>query len=303
MEQQYKSDVYKSREGRHLLHNLYRKHLQAIHVPVRERMIETYLGDTHVSLYGNPSGKPVLTFYGGYAINPLAVRPFTEHLPLDKIQLIVPDPPGQVGFSSERKLSFPKHEYGEWASQVMDGLELQTTAVLGYSFGGSIALQLCLWSVLRVECLLLVLPSGIADASPHRIAKLVKPSTLKNENQITDEVVKKALTKIVPFQHDELIEAARTLFAHAQFEKIKRWNVKKNEIRKLNVPVYLIAEKSDYLFPGKAVRKQARRIIPRLEGQRLLTLGSHCGLYKNEPDEELNEAYAAMSEFLLRQKD
>lgn len=298
--EQYKSDVYKSRDGRHLLHSLYRKHLQAINVPIRERMVETRYGDTHIVLYGSPFGKPVLTFYGEYAINPLAIRPFTEQLAIDKIQLIVPDPPGQVGFSSERKLSFSKNDYGEWASQVMDGLGMQTATVLGYSFGGSIALQLCTKSVLRIERLLLVLPSGIASTSSSRIAKLTKPSTLKDENQITDEAVKNALDKILPFPQDELIEAARMLFAHAKFENTGCWEVKKKDIRKLKSPVYLIAEKSDYLFPGEAVQKQALKIIPRLEGRRTLTLGSHCGLYKNEENEDLNEAYTAMSDFLLQ---
>lgn len=298
--EQYKSDVYKSRDGRHLLHNLYRRHLQAINVPIRERMIETRFGDTHVVLYGSPFGKPVLTFYGEYGINPLIMRPFTEQLAIDKIQLIVPDPPGQVGFSGERKLSFSKNEYGEWASQVMDGLGMQTATVLGYSSGGSIALQLCTKSVLRIERLLLVLPSGIASASSSRISKLIKPSTLKDENQITDEVVKNALDKILPFQDDELIEAARMLFAYAKFENIGCWDVKKKDIRKFKAPVYLIAEKSDYLFPGEAVQKQALKIIPRLEGRRTLTLGSHCALYKKEENEDLNDAYTAMSDFLLQ---
>jgi len=298
--EQYRSDVYKSRDSRHLLHSLYREHLLRINVPIRERMIETRFGNTHVVFYGNPNGKPVLTFYGEKAINPLSVRPFTEKLDLDKIQLIVPDPPGQVGFSEERKLSFSKNEYGEWACQVLDGLEMQTAAIFGYSFGGSIALQLCSKSVLRIERLLLTMPSGITKTSSSRIAKLIKPSKLKDESAITDKIVKDALNKILPFQQDELLEAARMLFIHSKFEKLECWTVKKKDMQKFKSPVYLIAEKSDYLFPGETVQKHAQKMISRLDGRRTLTLGSHCGLYKNENNENLEEAYKAMSDFLLQ---
>lgn len=297
----YKSDVYKSRDGRHLLHSLYRKHLMRLDIPVKECMIETRFGNTHLVLYGNPKGKPVLTFYGENAINPLSIYPFTKNLDMDKLLLIVPDPPGQTGFSEERKLSFSKKEYGEWACQIMDGLKMQTATILGYSFGGSIALQLCSTSVLRVERLLLVMPSGIANTPSSRIARLVKPAALKDENAITNEIVKNALHKILPFQNDDLLEAAKTLFLHSKMEKTACWNIKKREIQKFKSPVYLITEKSDYLFPGEAVQKQALKIIPRLDGRRTLTLGSsHCGLFKNEENEDLKEAYTAMSYFLLQ---
>lgn len=297
--EQYQSKIYKSRDSQHLLHNLYRKHMIALRVPVRERMIETPSGDTHVVFYGNPNGIPVLTFYGESFINPLAIRPFTTLLDLEKIQLIVPDPPGRIGFSDEeRQLSFSKKEYGLWAFQVMDGLGLETTSVLGYSFGGYIALQLCAIAPLRIERLVLALPGGIITPSSSKLTKLIKPASSKDEKSITDDLVRKTLKPILSFQQDELIEAFRMIYLHTLIDKNKLDNIKKKDLHKFRSPVYLITEKTDELFPGEEVQKRARKIIPRLEATHILRSGCHCGLFDLE-NKAIREAFVAVNNFLI----
>lgn len=298
--EQYHSEIYKSQEGRHLLHNLYRKHMMALNVPIRERMVETQFGDTHLVLYGNPHGKPILTFYGESFINPLAIRPLTTLLDLGKIQLIVPDPVGQVGFSAERKLSFSKGEYGKWASQIMDALALEIVSVAGYSFGGNIALQLCADFSLRIERLLLLMPGGIVTTSSSKIAKLTKPASFKDETLITNEAVRKALKPILSFQQDELTEAVKMIFLHAKINKNLFSDIKKKHIQKFRSPIYLVTEKNDSLFPGEEIQKRARKIIPRIEGSQILQLGCHCGLFDDKNNETLEEVSVTINDFLLR---
>jgi pimeloyl-ACP methyl ester carboxylesterase len=298
VEKKYKSEVYKSIEGRHILHNLYRKHMATVQAPMTERMVDTRFGNTHIVIYGHPEGKPVLAFCGGDAINPLAIRPFIQGLDLNRIQLIVPDPVGHVGFSAERRLSSSKNEYGEWACEVMDGLGLSETAVLGYSFGADIALQLCATSLLRIERLLLVLPSGFVSIPASKTAVLVQPA-LKDGVDVSDELVNKALNPILPFRQEELTEAVRMLALHAKMGITKVKKIKKERLLKLNAPVYIMAEQADCLFPGEKVIKEARKIFSHIEGVRLLHLGSHCGLYQ-PTDEERLECYTAMSDFILR---
>jgi pimeloyl-ACP methyl ester carboxylesterase len=299
VEQKYESEVYHSKEGRHILHNLYRKLLIALDdVPVAERMVKTSFGDTHVMLYGHPSGKPVLVFYGEYALNPLAVRPLVRGLDLNRMWLIVPDPVGQVGFSSEKRLSFSNEEYGEWACQVMDGLELPAAAVLGYSFGAGIALQLCETSVLRIERLLLVMPSGFTNVSTAEITRLLRQ--VQQHNVLTEGAVKKALQPVLPFPQEEVTNTVRMLFLHAKAERkaVKCFNRK--SLRKLNAPVCVITEKSDILFPGKDVIKRAQETIPYLKDSHLLsTGGSHCCLFHPEAA-EITDCFGVMSDFILK---
>ncbi|MDR1454247.1 MAG: alpha/beta hydrolase [Tannerella sp.] len=296
VEHKYESEVYRSREGRHLLHNLYRKLLAELNVPLAERMVKTDFGDTHVMLYGHPAGRPVLVFYGEYALNPLAVRPLVRGLDLNRFRLIVPDPVGQVGFSTEKRLSFSRAEYGEWACQVMDALELSAAPVLGCSFGAGIALQLCETSVLRIERLLLVMPSGLAGVSTlSGIIRLAREAQKKNV--LTADGVKKALQSVWPFPPADVTDAIRMLMLHAKAENGTVNYFSRKSLRKLNAPVCVIAEKSDALFPGEAVIERAQKIIPYLKEFHLLsTGGGHCCLFA--PDEQAG-CFTAMSDFIL----
>ena len=298
MMENYKSVLYRSIESRHILHSLYRMHLIATNVFLTERMIETRFGDTHVVFYGNPQGIPVLFFGGENVLMPLAIRPFAHGLDLEKILLVAPDLPGHIGFSAERKLSFSKGEYGEWACEVMNALDLHTVPVIGYSFGGSLALQLCKKSLLRVERLLLVLPAGIVSTSVSKINRLFAP-TAKKPKEPTDDEIREALQPVLHFEQKELVEALKMMLTHSLVEKTGFDKLSRKDINKFKSPVFVVGEKSDWLFPGDEVIKYARKIIPNMDGTRLLSLGSHCGLFNGDND-DLKECFEAMTNFILR---
>ncbi len=291
------TEVYKSAEGRRLLHNLYRKHLLALEVPLSEQMIETNFGDTHVMYYGSPSGMPVLCFGGTWITNPLSMRPFVEGLDLKRIRMVVPDVPGGIGFSTERQLDASKGQYGQWSFQVMDTLGIRECSVLGYSLGANIALQLCREALLCVRRLLLVQPAGITKGASSKIEKLLRMAD-KEEKQLTEEVLKRNLAPVLSFEHDDLIEMAKMLFLHAKVIKGDWKELRKKDLHKFRAPVGLIANPSDSLFPGEEVTKRARKMIPFLEMSNLTNLGCHFGLFKN--DEHTREVMASINDFLLR---
>ena len=289
MTESYTSEIYRSMEGRHVLHCLYRRQMIATDVSLSEQMVETRFGDTHVVFYGNPQGVPVFFFCGEHILTPLAIRPFVQRLDLEKILLIAPDLPGHIGFSTERKLSFQKGEYGEWACEVMKALDMHKVSVMGYSFGGSIALQFCLKSLLSVERLLLVHAAGIVSTPVSKIHKLLSPVAKKHTEPTNDEI-RESLLPILHFEQNELMEAFKIIVNHSFVKEIGFDKLSKNDIHKFRAPVFVVGEKSDWLFPGDEIITYARKIIPRVDGTRLLSLGSHCGLY-NEDDNEIGRAH------------
>ena len=295
----FKSELYRSVESRHILHNLYRKQMIATHVSLTERMVETGFGDTHVVFYGNPQGIPVLFFAGENVLMPLAIRPFTQGLDLEKILLIAPDLPGHIGFSTERKLSFAKNEYGAWACEVMNALDLPAAPVIGYSFGGSLALQLCKKSLLRVERLLLVLPAGIVNTPVSKMNRLFAPAAKKPKEPADDEI-REALQPVLHFQQPALTDALKMIVTHSLVEKTGFDKLSRKDIHKYKSPVFVVGEKSDWLFPGNDVIKRACKIFPNMYGTRLLSLGSHCGLFNDEKEDDLKECFEAMTHFILQ---
>lgn len=293
----FKSEVYKSAEGKKILQDLYLAHLETIKVRYEEHTVNTRFGQTHLLVYGNPEGKPVLGFHGGNATNPFSLRAFVHHLDLEKIKLIVPDTIGNIGFSAERRLSSKSFEYGEWASDIMDALGLKKVTIFGGSYGAGIALRLCSYAPKRIERVLLVVPSGICNASKFNMIKIAIP-ILTYLVKPNDKKLQKAVFSLTPFQHDEFLEMTKAAITNSKFEMVMPRNATKSELERLDAPVLIFAEKDDVLFPGQAVIDTAKKIIPNLIGTYLLELGSHGGFFKDENTHF--EYYDIMSEFLLQ---
>ncbi len=295
-------DIYRSAGGRRLIHDLYRRHLAALDVPFSERMVATELGDTHVMAYGQRDATPILCFHGEYLTNPLAMRPFIEGLDLERVRLVVPDVPGAVGFSPGRRLSVSKGEYGRWALQVMEELGMRGGTVLAWAQGARIALQLCETAVLSVSRLMLVQPAGFAATSLARTDRLLGGRTPDLDRpQLSDQTVRRAMEPALNFDNPDLLEMARQIYLYLRPEPEEWREVKKKNLDKFRAPVGIVACKSDCLYPGEDVVKQARRVVPFIEMSRVVDLGCHCGLFADT--DAARETIGVISDFLLRSAD
>ncbi|MDD3919960.1 MAG: alpha/beta hydrolase [Eubacteriales bacterium] len=295
--QKYKSDVYKSEAGKALLQDLYRRQLQTIPVPYQECTVNTRFGSTHIVTYGNPMGLPVLGFHGGNATNPYSLRTFVKHVDMSKIRFIVPDTIGNIGFSAEKRLSSANADYGKWACDILDALGLDTVPVFGGSYGGGIAIRLATYAPERIERLMLIIPSGIANANLFKMAKLALPTVGYMLRPTSDEKLKRAVSSMSPSFNDDFIEMMKLSILHGKFEMVMPRNATKKELYRLTAPVYIMAEQFDCLFPGQAVLKRAAEIFPNLVGTELLSFGGHGAFLM---DEQTHHAlYDRITSFLI----
>lgn len=293
----YKSDVYKSEEGEQLLKDLYSRQLKSITVQYSEKWIETRFGMTHVVMYGNPNGIPVLGFHGGNSTNPYSLRAFIKHVDMTKMKFIVPDTIGNIGFSAPNRLSSSNADYGKWACDIMDALQLKKVAVFGGSYGGGIAIRFASYAPEKIEKLMLVIPSGIANANTIKMAKIAIPTVGYMLWPTSDEKLRKAVYTMAPVLNDDLIEMIKLSILHSKFEMVMPRNATKKELMGFNAPTYIMAEQYDCLFPGRDVLKQADIIFPNVVGKKLLAFGGHGAFLIDE--ETHHELYDIMNEFLL----
>lgn len=294
----YRSDVYKSEIGEQLLKDLYDRQLKTIPVPYSEKWVDTRFGKTHIVIYGNPNGKPVLGFHGGNATNPYSLRAFIKHVDMTKIKFIVPDTIGNIGYSDPKRLSSSNTDYGKWACDILDAFKFKTISVFGGSYGGGIAIRLGTYAPQRIEKLMLVIPSGIANANPIKMARIALPTLGYMLWPTSDEKLKKAVCSMSPVFNDDFIEMIKLSILHTKFEMIMPRNATKKELIRLTAPTYVMAEKYDCLFPGNDVLKRAESIFPNLIGKKLLSFGGHGTFLIDEKTH--HELYDIITEFLLQ---
>ena len=155
--------IYKSAEGKRAILDLYDEQLARIGAPFEDVFVDTSFGRTHVVATGNPDGIPLLSFHGGNSTTAhnLVTSPF---LLRGDFRVFAVDTIGHPGKSDEACLPPSGYAYGEWASQVIDGLDFPRMRCIGGSFGAGILAKLMCAAPGKVERAVLFVPSGIKNA-------------------------------------------------------------------------------------------------------------------------------------------
>src|SRR6185369_12804164 len=91
-------------------------------VPTEERRVRTRVGETHV-LVGGPEGAPPLVLLHGALASSAHVLGELSPL-LERFRVYAVDIVGQSVKSADARPSVSNAEYGEWLSDVFDGLAL-----------------------------------------------------------------------------------------------------------------------------------------------------------------------------------
>lgn len=127
-------------------------------LPVRRTVVDGPLARTRVLVAGDDAAPPVLCLPGA---RDTAAAWFAQAATLARThRVLAPDLPGDAGGSDRRALRSRGHLPG-WVDEVLDGLGVATTAVLGYSLGAQIAVAHALARPDRVRALTVLDPTRV----------------------------------------------------------------------------------------------------------------------------------------------
>lgn len=151
--------LFRSSEAMAKVEHLYREVLDRWPVPAERREIPTRFGPAFVLSSGPTGSAPVVLLHGSQA-NSAAWRPDVElwsrHFRLHAVDLI-----GEAGFSPSTQLDLRTEEHALWLDDVMAGLGITRTAIVGTSLGGWVALDYASRRPRAVRALALICPAGI----------------------------------------------------------------------------------------------------------------------------------------------
>jgi pimeloyl-ACP methyl ester carboxylesterase len=151
--------IYRSEDARRAVEERYRAILAAWPVPSAETLLTTRQGDTFVVACGPDDAPPVILLHGA-GFNSAAwtadVAVWAQAHRVYAVDLI-----GEPGLSAPTRPPLASDGYAEWLDDVLDGLGITQTALVGASLGGWIALDYALRRPRRVARLALLVPGGI----------------------------------------------------------------------------------------------------------------------------------------------
>jgi pimeloyl-ACP methyl ester carboxylesterase len=132
--------------------------LQAWPVPFEEIDVPTRLGPTHVVASGPPDAPPLLllpSFAGTAVVWRLNAEGLSRCFRAYAVDVI-----GQPGKSLASRAIRNRRDYADWLSDLLDGLGIQRTSIVGCSFGAFLAVNQAIMTPERVERVVLISPAG-----------------------------------------------------------------------------------------------------------------------------------------------
>ena len=230
--------------------------------------VTTSLGETVI--YGLNTEKkelPALVIFPGFRTTSL-IWDFDkglDHLGCEA-RIFMVETNGQPNLSEGNSPDIKGYGYGYWANEVLEGLNLNKVIVAGASFGGIVALKLCIVHSEKVQTAVLLNPGCFTFAS--LTPKVMWPSmmSLLIPNR---KYVKKFIEEVVFYPpHHMLSDQAYELLQEYEQFAIKRYKDRtqkprsmKDQLKEVSVPVYLLQGDKDPLFPWRKNARIAKEML------------------------------------------
>jgi pimeloyl-ACP methyl ester carboxylesterase len=251
--------IYRSPAGKSQIMALYEAVLAHWPVPCQTFSLPTRHGDTFVIACGESSAPPLVLLHGSASNAVSWVGDVTEYS--RRFRTCALDLPGEPGKSAENRPAWDDLSFAEWLEDVLDGLKVQKTALLGISQGGWTALRFATARPERVSRLVLLAPAGVM---PTRPAFILKAVLLSMTGRWGAERINRLVFGDQPI-HPEALKFMNAILTHFKARLGKEYLFSDDELRRLDMPTLLIGGAQDALIPMETVIPRMQRLVPQLQ--------------------------------------
>ena len=154
------SPLFKSEEGKQAVFEFYDGLLKKWGMEHDDQFVSTSFGETHVISVGDKNNPPLVLLHGSGSNATMWLADMTKFASDFRVHAI--DIVGQPGKSAEVRPDLNSDGYAKWLREVLVGLGIDKTALMGNSFGGWIALKFSSCFPELVDRIALVATSGVS---------------------------------------------------------------------------------------------------------------------------------------------
>lgn len=265
--------LYKSETGKTDILNLYNQKLEELKIDYQYKEVITTFGKTNVIITGNASKPPILIVHGSNGCAPIALETYSgleSHF-----QVFAVDVLAQPNKSAEIQLSIKNDDYGKWLHEVIDGLDLKSVTLAGFSFGGLVILKALEFKDENIKEVFLTAPAYIVNGNPLKVLFKVFIPMKRYIKTKKVKYVERFLKELFTDKDDFAIQFLSKVFLYFKMDFTPVPVINRGEANSIKTPITLIAAKNDLMFPGKKMIKRAGKIFPSLKETILLEQSKH----------------------------
>ncbi len=267
------ASIYKTGDGAAEILSLYDEALARLDAKYESLTVATSLGDTHILALGPEDAPPLLLLPGGNFLNPSCLGWFS---PLaGKHRIYAPDIIGQPGRSAGFRPSSKGAGHARWAEEILDGLGLERVPFVGISYGAGISLRVAGRTPERISHAVLVSPSGLVRGPIPRMLKEVVLPMVMYRLSPSGERLHRAVRPLLTEGDEFLTRQVGAVYRHVKLDSDLPRAATEAELSHFDAPTMVFAAEDDIFFPGEAVIRRAREIVPNLVSAEILRGSRH----------------------------
>ena len=276
--------IYKNEAAKKAYFAAYDHSLETWPVAYESRYVSTTFGDTHILVSGPTNGKPIVLLHGknGSATmwrdNMAAISCERRVYALDIL--------GDLGKSNVIKKYSNRREFADWLTQVLDGLDLQKTDMVGISMGSYLIVNYALEKPERLNKIVLLAPAATFSSFTRNFLIIgLMASVFGNEF-----LFKRMLRSYVG--SDELLENAINTqailgmkFATIPNPFLLAEKLPDAELKSLKVPALLAVGENETINQDspEIVIEKAKKLVPNI--QTIIVPGGYHSLNMTNPEQ------------------
>jgi pimeloyl-ACP methyl ester carboxylesterase len=264
-----KISVFRSPEGEAQFIAAYEAILKQWSVSYEELFIPTRFGDTHVVASGSKDSPPLILLHpagGGAAMWCRNVGPFSQYYRTYAIDTISEANKSVL----TRPISFrhQRQDFTDWSVDLFDGLNIESTNIVGNSFGGFLAQNTTLSLPERIRKVVLISPAAtfvpIHNWTWHFMpANMIGP-LIGSKRMLLDayDWIWQDFTKD---EYMAQLRAVSALYGHP-----RHWNptvFSDDELRKIQTPTFLLIGDHEVIYKPEDAIRRATRLVPGLKAE------------------------------------
>ena len=263
--------LFSTEGGHHAMMRWYEEALEAAHIAYEPIVVPTRFGHSHLVAVGPVDAPPVVLLHGMEG-NAASWRHQLAGLQGD-FRLYALDIIGSAGKSVPTRLAHDNDDHAIWLGDVLTGLGLAQTSLVGISNGSWLILKFAAYAPERVARAVLMSANGIAPVRfPYRMARVMDVAAVQVAKDtlagalLTRDMVRRAVTGVYVADAAADPHEIEWFYLLAKYYRFRfpPGPVTDAEMASLTAPTLLLMGEQERFFKIETVIERARRFIPHL---------------------------------------
>ncbi|MGW7572506.1 alpha/beta fold hydrolase [Streptomyces sp. NPDC054765] len=251
------SAIYKSEAGANEIQRRYQEMLRTWPVPAEHVRVPTREGETFVVVSGPEDAPPVLLLHGSGANTTMwrdDISSWARHFRTYAVDVI-----GEPGMSAPSRPPLASEAPARWLDEVLAGLGLTSASIVATSLGGWLALDYATRRPERVTRLALLCPGGVGRQKLGWLFKtlLLLPFGRRGALRST-----RTATGLYSPEARPALDHVMLTFKHFKPRTERLPIFPDDALRRLTMPVLLIAGRRDAMFDSEETARRLHRCVP-----------------------------------------